>query len=319
MIQNAVNASLLDAGHVHMDISIVDQVCIVTATQLFLNTTSDTLYPKYAYPLPETASATRLRWMLEDTLWNTASMAAEPQDTTLPGVGGNDPADPAILNYLGTTPLYFRMLQGIPPGTSVTMELTYVELLRYANARVEMLMDHDLSQLMSGPIPEVSVEVRVRSQRALTGIELLGMGAWSPPTDIALLTPDSAALHAYGTDVPASCGILLGYDLDPLAYGTSTLSTFLPDSLVKCDELGQGFFVLLIEPEPTSTVISKDFVIIIDRSGSMSGSNIEEARSAASFMVNNLNAGDRFNVIAFSSNNSAWSSGLQPFNASSMI
>lgn len=320
LIVNAVQNQVLAIDSSHVEVTIEDQVAIVRSTQRFVNTLADTVYPKYAYPLPEAASAVRLRWLIEGE-WSTASMVAQPPDTTLPGAGtgqGGQDASPQLLAYLGETPLYFRMLQGIPPGRSIAVELSYVELLPYANARVELLAGADYSLVSTLPLPKLGVAVSVRSQRALTGIDIIGTGAWSPGAASTTVTADSAALEVSALNVPANHGFSIGYDLDPLGYGLISMSNYLPDSLVKCDALGNGFFVLLIEPEPTTQVIAKDFVIVIDKSGSMSGSKIQEARQAAGYMVNNLNLGDRFNVIVFDNVATAWSGGLQPFNASTM-
>lgn len=318
LIQDATTNTLLQLQSSEFNVSVVDQVAIITSTQRFQNTTADTLYPKYGYPMPAAASATRLRWMPSDSLWYTASMVAAPQDTTLPGTGGGAGTDPDLEAYLGETPLYFRILNGIPPGTGISVELTYVELLPYANARVELTIANDYSPVYSAPVPAMTVYASVRSQRAITGIDLTGTGNWNPSPNILYVTADSAALHTDAVNIPANCGFAIGYDLDPLAYGLISMSNYLPDSLIKCDEMGNGFFALLIEPEPTSGVIPKDIVIIIDRSGSMSGNKIQEARDAASFMVNHLNVGDLFNVIAFDQNNIRWNNGLQPFNTANM-
>ncbi len=164
----------------------------------------------------------------------------------------------------------------------------------------------------------MTIDVSVLSQRAIFVIDLSGLGTWSPSPDPPYVTADSAHIHVEDTGVPGSCAFAIGYDLDPLAYGITCLSNYLPDSLVKCDQLENGFFVLLIEPEPSSEVVEKDFVIVIDKSGSMSGTKIHEAKDAATFMVNNLNLGDAFNVIAFDSHNTPWTSALQPYNSSTM-
>lgn len=318
MIHDAGTGDLLDIGSSQVRVDIEDQVALVTSTQRFVNTTADTLVVKYAYPLAATASATRVRWMLPDSLWRTASMVAEPQDTMLPGVGGGGQMDAMLQEYLGGSPLYFNMSDPVPPGSWVSVELSYVQLLPYANARVELASSSDYAQVMNGALPELTIEVSVRSQRAIFGIDLSGLGAWSPSPDPPYVAADSAHIHVQGSNVPMSCGFSIGYDLDPLAYGITCLSNYLPDSLAKCDELANGFFVLLIEPEPSSEVVAKDFVIVVDKSGSMSGSKIQEAKAAASFMVNNLNFGDAFNVIAFDSYNTTWSNALQPFTVANM-
>lgn len=318
MIHDASTGAMLDIAFSDIRVDVQDQVALVTSTQRFMNNTADTLTVKYAYPLASTASATRVRWMRTDSIWHTASMVAQPQDTVLPGTGGGLPMDPDLQDYLGASPLYFNVSDPVPPGTWISVELTYVQLLPYANARVELIASSDYAQVMTGVLPMMDIDVSVRSQRALLGIDISGTGTWSPTPDMPFVSTDSAHFHVHDTGIPASCGFAIGYDLDPLAYGITCLSNYLPDSLVKCDELANGFFVLLIEPEPTSQVVQKDFVIVIDKSGSMTGTRIQEAKDAASFMVNHLNAGDAFNVIAFDSFNTPWTSALQPFNAANM-
>ena len=318
MILNGIEGALMPMGAIEFKVDVTDQVAMVTVTQEFLNNTSDTLYPKYAYPLPEQASATRLRWLRNDSMWHQASMVAQAQDTTLPGMADTSVADLDLQEYVGTTPLYFRMLEGIAPNTSITMEITYVELLLYSSARVEMLLTKDMSAVIDTTIPQIALELIVRSQRELTGADITGMGSWQPLLSLDMLQADSLHASVNAVDVPANCSSVFGYDLDPMAYGLISLSNYLPDPLVKCDELGNGFFVLLIEPEPTSVVVPKSFVIIIDKSGSMQGSKILEARDAAQFMVGNMNPGDQFNVIAFDDGHVSWNTGLQPFNAGNM-
>ena len=316
IVDAAANALLpMDSSHIAIDVE--DQVAIVRSSQRFINAGPDTVYPKYAYPLPETASAVRLRWLLDGT-WHQASMVAQPPDTILPGAGtgqGGQPPAPQLVEYLGETPIYFRLQQGIPPAGSIAVELSYVQLLPYANAHVELLAGANYAAVLTTPIAHLGISASVRSQRAITGIGLTGIGSWMPGAPSISLQADSATLNMAATNVPSAHGFALGYDLDPLGYGLISMSNYLPDSLVKCDELGNGFFVLLIEPEPTSTVIAKDFVIVIDNSGSMSGTKIQEAKTAAAYMVDNLNLGDYFNVITFNSTATAWSNDLVPFNA----
>ena len=318
LVYDASAGDVLPLEESRTSIRIEDQIVVVSSMQRFVNDGSDTLEVKYGFPLSASASATRVRWMLPDSIWHTAVMIAVPQDTTLPGSAGGGAIDAALQAFLGETPLYFNIPAFLTPGEALNVELTFVQLLPYANARVELLSTSDYSTLMTGTIPNMSVDVTVISQRELMGIDIAGLGAWSPsPTD-TYLSADSAMLHVEDTNVVMNCGFSIGYDLDPAEYGLISLSNFLPDSMVKCDQMGNGFFALLIEPEPTSDVVQKDFVIVLDRSGSMSGTKIQEAKNAAEFMVNNLNVGDHFNVIAFSSTPQSWSAGLQPFTASNM-
>ncbi len=61
--------------------------------------------------------------------------------------------------------------------------------------------------------------------------------------------------------------------------------------------------MLLVQPPLTveqDQVIPKDVIVVLDQSGSMDGEKWEQARKAATYVLENLNPQDRFNVILFS-------------------
>ncbi len=47
-------------------------------------------------------------------------------------------------------------------------------------------------------------------------------------------------------------------------------------------------------------VVLKDVAFVLDTSGSMAGKKLEQAKKALQFCVENLNDGDRFEIIRFS-------------------
>jgi Ca-activated chloride channel family protein len=97
--------------------------------------------------------------------------------------------------------------------------------------------------------------------------------------------------------------IELEYSLSKEELGLFGFSTMLADSIVFDNENGAGYFTFIAEPNPedNNEIIDKVFTLIIDRSGSMGGTKIEQARDAASFIVNNLNPEDKFNIVDFES------------------
>ncbi len=63
-----------------------------------------------------------------------------------------------------------------------------------------------------------------------------------------------------------------------------------------------GYFMLLGNPTGSldeKKAIEKDLVLVLDTSGSMRGEKIEQARAAVEYCIEQLNPGDRFNIIAF--------------------
>jgi Ca-activated chloride channel family protein len=80
----------------------------------------------------------------------------------------------------------------------------------------------------------------------------------------------------------------------------------------------EGYFLLLASPEikaATTERAAKTVVFVVDRSGSMSGEKIEQAKGALRFVLNNLREGDLFNIVAYDSDIQLFRPELQKFDA----
>jgi Ca-activated chloride channel family protein len=65
----------------------------------------------------------------------------------------------------------------------------------------------------------------------------------------------------------------------------------------------EGYFVLMMSPgvtEDKGAVLPKDIVFVLDKSGSMKGKKMQQAREALKYCVERLNEKDRFNIVDFS-------------------
>ena len=96
--------------------------------------------------------------------------------------------------------------------------------------------------------------------------------------------------------IPTSDFRLL-YDTNDGTLGASVIS-YRPEG----NE--DGFFLLLASPEVkamNSERPNKTLVFVVDRSGSMSGKKIDQAKDALKFVLNNLRTGDMFNIVAYDS------------------
>jgi Ca-activated chloride channel family protein len=87
----------------------------------------------------------------------------------------------------------------------------------------------------------------------------------------------------------------LFYDVEAGQLGASVLS-FRP----RTDE--EGYFLLLASPQIQAggmQPLAKTVLFVLDRSGSMSGEKIEQAKEALKFVLNNLREGDLFNIVVY--------------------
>ncbi len=275
-----------------VEATVYDQIAIVVSTQEFLNNTGEKSKIKYAFPLNDGASGIGLRWKIGN-VWYSAEISPSPQDTTLPGGGGGNTI---LQNYLGESPLFFNLEDSIPSDSILTIELTYVQLLPYDFYEVSFHYPNDYTLIQDEVLDYQHIKFSLESQRTITNMELI-----SHIPD-SLTYSDSAAMFEFTSyEAVASDDYQAYYELSPDDLGLFSYSTFITDTAFSCDEYGNGFFTFIVEPDPQSEVIQKVFTLIIDRSGSMSGNKIVQARDAASYIVENLNEGDYFNIVDFAS------------------
>ncbi len=286
---NAVYLKLISSK---VDVYVENQVAITKATMIFENNYSTAQNFKYAFPLPEGATATQLKWYIEGTWW-VAQIAEVPQDTTLPGGS----IHPDLQEYLGPTPLFFDITQPLQPDSTTIIELQYVELLPYefGNVSYEYPNDYQLIQIQQLDLQEFNFDLV--SGRTIENIQMLSHNTTQFSNNgydahIQVLMMEASAVQDYR----------LQYTLSLDELGLFSFSTMIPDTLVP-DEYDPGYFVFVAEPDPgtTTDIIDKVFTLIVDRSGSMSGDKIVQARNAAEFIVENLNEGDMFNIVDFAS------------------
>src|SRR5262249_13912765 len=88
---------------------------------------------------------------------------------------------------------------------------------------------------------------------------------------------------------------ILRYQLGAETIQTSL--TLVPDA----PEAGEGTYLLTVVPPTRQARVQKprDVVLVLDRSGSMSGWKIVAARRALGRMIDSLTESDRFAVVAF--------------------
>jgi Ca-activated chloride channel family protein len=280
-----------------VDVSVDGQVAITKATQVFKNTTEDSLKIQYAFPMPVEASALSLMYRINGQ-WYAAKFSATKQDSI--SGGGGTIIDYELLTYLGESPLIYSLDQPIHEDSTLTVELVYVELLEYKLGKVNYNYPNDydiIADSIDRMIDLQKMHFRLLSDRTITDIKLL-----SHTSDSITNTGNEANVYYSIAEQKANQDYSVQYVLSQEELGLYSYSTFLSDTMIP-DPYGNGFFLFVAEPDPSENqkVIDKVFTLIIDRSGSMSGDKIVQARNAAIFITRNLNLGDKFNIIDFAS------------------
>lgn len=291
----------------NVEVTIEGQVANTTATGVFVNSIEDSLSVKFAFPLPEGASATGLRYQMNGN-WYEAAFSPVPQDTSTVFEPGQD--DYNLRQYLGGNPLFYDIEQPLSFDSTMVVELSYVELLPYSFGTVTYRFPNNYQAIQITHLLSQQMNLVLNSDRTIDHIALLNHEA-----DDITNTGNTATLTYNAWEVIADDDLVVEYQLSLDELGLFSLSTYTPDSLQK-DEYGRGFFSFIAEPDPSENteVISKVFTLIIDRSGSMTGDKMVQARDAARFIVENLNDGDRFNVVSFATQVTSFSDNHMDYN-----
>jgi Ca-activated chloride channel family protein len=291
------NNTYLQVQETHTSVRVTDQIAIITSTQVFKNTSGSITPFKYGFPLKEISNPINLRWYIGGE-WKTAEVTASEQDSTIPGGEPGEEIDPNLLDYLGDYPMFFTPSDTLGIDSTITMEITYVELLPYFLGKVSFFQRNNYNLLQPGIVVNQQFDFTLITNRPVVNATLVGLDDAN-----VTITSEGATINYALEEASADFDYLVEYELASEGLGINALSTFLTDSVSACDDIRDGYFTFIIEPESSvdTEVIEKNFTLIIDRSGSMSGDKIVQARDAATFIVQNLNIGDKFNIVDFSS------------------
>ncbi|UYV13788.1 MAG: VIT and VWA domain-containing protein [Phycisphaera sp.] len=199
--------------------------------------------------------------------------------------------DPALLEFVGTS-LVRSSVFPVPAGGEQTVSLTYDHTLESVGDRVEYVLPRSAELMLQGA--PWSFALTIDGSRPIATV-------YSPTHDIG-----TEKLNA--TSVKVSVGpeafsgtpgsMRVGWLREPLEAGMLA-SSFLAYP----DADGGGYFMLVAGPpalEGEREVVKREVTLVIDKSGSMRGEKIVQAREAAIQVISGLNEGEYFNVIAYS-------------------
>ncbi|HDS28909.1 MAG TPA: VWA domain-containing protein [Candidatus Acetothermia bacterium] len=286
----------------HVTVSIDEGIAITKVDQAFRNETGATIEGTYLFPLPSGAVLQAFSlWIEGEEVAGKILPADEARDIYLSYV--RQSRDPALLEYVGRGAFQAHVYP-IEPGETRQISLEYAELLSPDLGWFRYQYPLAPERFSARPLEQVRVEVSVSSARAVGAV-------YSPSHEVSVTRDGASDAHAVYAErnVLPDRDFLLYYSLAGEAVGA--------DLLTHTTEREDGWFLLLLSPpaERELAPLPKDVILVIDRSGSMGwngGDKMVQAKSAATFILNQLGAEDRFGVIAFESTVTDITPGLVP-------
>lgn len=271
----------------HIDVSIRSQVATTEITQVFHNETNRDLEGTYLFPIPAKASVSSFTmWMNGEEVSGEVVEAGRARSIYEDIV--RRMRDPGLLEYVGCG-LFRARVYPITARSDARIRISYEEVLDRDAQIVTYRHPLKADARRVGRVGELSVAVTIDSDHPIKTL-------YSPTHDI-----DKRIRRR-----TARCGFEereVALDRDFLLYYTVSDEDVGLNLLTHRAKGEDGYFVLLISPGDlagSKKVMAKDVVFVLDKSGSMKGEKIEQAREALVYCVNGLGDDDRFNIITFS-------------------
>ena len=283
-------AQSYDVTYHRVKIDVRDQVANVRIDQAFRNTSRGLLEVTYVFPIPVGASLGDFSMIVDGKEIKGEVMSAAEARRIYEDIVRRK-RDPALLEYVGQGMFRTRVFP-IPPGAGREVVMTYSQVLKKDNELVELLYPLSTEKYSHHNLRECSIDVSIQSGQPIKAV-------YSPTHDIRVTRPnDHRAMCSYSVrNVKPDRDFQLFYQLSPEPVGASIVA-YKP-SLGKA-----GFFLLLASASVElgkEDIQPKNFIFVLDRSGSMSGKKIDQGKAALRFVLGSLNASDRFGLVSYNS------------------
>ena len=278
----------LEVVYHHVTVKIDGQIATTSVDQEFFNPNNQRLEGTYLCPIPRGAQIDKFTMdiggkMVEAELLPAAKARAIYEDIV------RKLKDPALLEYADRDVFKVRVYP-IEPRSKKRIKLSYTQVLKADAGLVNYTYPLNTEKFSAAPVKNVSIKVELVNDRPLKSI-------YSPS-------------HTVEIKRHGSQRATVGFEENNVKPDADFSLYFAPEK----DELGvnlvahksageDGYFLLLASPGADvkdKRVMPKDVAFVLDTSGSMAGKKLEQAKKALQFCVENLNDGDRFEIIRFS-------------------
>ena len=196
--------------------------------------------------------------------------------------------DPALLEFYGKRLFRVRVFP-ILARKKLSIELNYTESISTNNGTQEYTVAMNTDKYAAKGLNNVSFEIDLTTKQPLKSI-------YSPTHAVEIKRKDAnTALIVYkaSKSIP-NRDFKLYFRSSQKNIGLSFLNFKKPKEA--------GYFLMNISPglDQKQAIIAKDIVFVLDKSGSMAGKKMEQAKKALAFCIEHLNKDDRFEIIPFS-------------------
>ena len=271
-----------------VNVRITDQIAVTSVDQEFHNPNARQLEGTFLFPVPKGVQIDKFSMDIDGKQVEAELLAADKARGIYEDIVRRM-RDPALLEYAGRDLFKVRIFP-IEPNSRKRVKLSYTEVLKADAGLVSYIHPLNTEKYSAKPIRNLSLKVELSSRRPLKSI-------YSPTHKVEIRRDGerSATVGFEATDTRPDTDFQLLFQPEEGEVGLSLLTHRTGDE--------DGYFLLFAAPgfeRRGAKILEKDVAFVLDTSGSMAGNKLEQAKKALRFCVENLNDGDRFEVIRFS-------------------
>ena len=272
----------------HIKIGIKNQLTTTKVDQVFVNPNSFEVNGMYIFPVRDDAVISKLALSINGELVS-GKLLSQEESHRIYRDSARYGENRAILEHIGTRAFVVKVT-GIPAYGERRIQFGYSQIISADSDLAKYTYPLSLAKSASAPIRNLRVEMEIESEDELRTV-------LSPSYEVTIDRKDDRHVHVSyeGTDVDPDDDFLCYYSVSDDNFGITLLTH-------RADEKEDGYFMLLVSPKyevKQTEIVEKDFIFVLDRSGSMAGRKVEQAKEALRYCVQNLNDSDRFNLILF--------------------
>ncbi len=272
----------------HMNIAVNNQLAKTKIDQAFTNPNDFEVDGAYIFPVPEDVILSNFSLSI-DGKSITGNLFSHEESRRIYRSSARLSGNTAILEHRGTR-AFVADVPGIPANGARHIQFEYSQIVHVDSDLAKYTYPLSLAKSADGLIADLAVEMEIESDPELRTI-------YSPSHEVTINRKDDhhVCISYKGVDIDPDDDFQCYYSVSDENFGITLLTH-------RADEKEDGYFMLNISPKyevKKTDIIEKDFIFVLDHSGSMAGQKVKQAKEALRYCVQNLNDGDRLNLILF--------------------
>ncbi len=278
----------LEVLYHHVDVKINGNFAETFIDQEFHNPSDVMLEGYYIFPIPKNAVIKDFRMEINGKMVNAELLDANKARQIYEDIV-RQIKDPALLEYSGQGIFKVRIFP-IEPRSKKKVNISYREVLDSDNGIYEYVYPLNTEKFSAKPVKSVSVKVELKTNNKIKTI-------YSPTHSVEVVHKDNknavVSFEEENTKPDIDFKLYYSTNNDDIGLSLLTYQTGNDD----------GYFFLTASPSfliNNNQIDAKDITFVLDVSGSMVGDKMKQAKQALLYCVNNLNKGDGFDIIRFS-------------------